>query len=156
VVAIAAVGTGGTLTTVVCPLPMMVGKPWRWCPPPLVEVLEPVVVTVKPSPLLVRFEVVSNSCPNLVIMLMEAFGKAEMDPLYDPTEAEAPENATEPKLARGNPPLFEDGASSIHSAEERCALVSFWEIGPEVTPEVTSVMVNKKGLLEVVSPAGPV
>ena len=50
---------------------------------------------------------------------------------------------TVPKSARGRMPPLEDGASAIHSAEERCAPLTFAEVLKEA-PVVVSVIVTTK------------
>jgi hypothetical protein len=56
------------------------------------------------------------------------------------TVAVQDENETVPKSARGRTPPLEDGASAIHSAEERCARLTFADVLKE-TPVVVSVIV---------------
>ena len=55
------------------------------------------------------------------------------------------EKETVPKSARGRMPPLEDGASAIHSAEDRCAECTFAEVLKE-TPVVVSVIVTVKDL----------
>ena len=55
------------------------------------------------------------------------------------------EKETVPKLASGRMPPLEDGASAIHSAEERWALLTFAEVLKEA-PVVVSVIVTVKDL----------
>lgn len=52
---------------------------------------------------------------------------------------------TVPKSASGKMPPLEDGASAIHSAEERCAPLTFAEV-LKVAPVVASVIVTVKDL----------
>ena len=101
--------------------------------------LEPVEESVRPP-------VVSNSVPELLIMLMESTSVAHLVPSMGPVVplivAWQAEKVTGVKSAKGNTPLLEEGASTIHSAEDLWALLIVCIICPEDLPVVTSVRVS--------------
>ena len=93
-------------------------------------------VNLETAPESVRLPVVSNVAPREVTMLMEyrvVFAQGlSIDPLVPPVVPDAGpmfakqlEKVIELKLANGSTPELDEGASSIHSAEDRCASSSF-------------------------------
>lgn len=104
-------------------------------------------MTEKLSPLPDRADGCAFTVPELVTIVISW----TEDP-NDPTVPEVPlmvamhaEKDTVPKSARGRMPPLEEGASAIHSAEERCAPLTFAEV-LEVAPVVVSVIVTVKDL----------
>ena len=75
-----------------------------------------------------RADVVSNRAPLLFTMLIAftplAHGELLIAPVTPLMVVEALVNVTEPKFASGNTPENEDGASTIHSADDR------WKLDP--------------------------
>ena len=59
--------------------------------------------------------------PRAETMLMAVLVVVLMGPVTPLMVADAPVKVTDPKLAKGKTPNEDDGASAIHSAEERCA-----------------------------------
>jgi hypothetical protein len=68
-----------------------------------------------------------------------------MVPVVPPIVAVDAEKETVPKSASGRMPPLDEGASAIHSAEERCAPLTFAEVLNE-SPVVVSVIVTTKDL----------
>jgi hypothetical protein len=70
-------------------------------------------------------DVVSSVVPNALVMLIETSCQVEellsIGPVVPLTVAHAFEKLTVPKLANGKTPEYDDGASTIHSADDLCA-----------------------------------
>ena len=118
-------------------------NPWR-CPnpnPPL-----PVYLTLKPDvfALSVNPDVEAMVVPKKDTMLIAVFCQWElsMGPVVPLMVAWAFENCSVPKLANGKMPDVDDGVSTIHSAEDRTALLEDC-IVENVCFDVLFVMLNK-------------
>ena len=82
------------------------------------------ILKLEVPPESVKPEVESSCCvPELLTMLMASFCQAapSIGPVVPLRVALALEKLTVPKFAKGNTPNIEEGASSIHSAEDRFA-----------------------------------
>jgi hypothetical protein len=83
-------------------------------------------------------EVLASSVPfdetMLIAVVPLAHGELLIGPVTLLMVAEASVKVTEPKFASGNTPLFEDGASTIHSADERWKLLPLWLTLNELLP----------------------
>jgi hypothetical protein len=76
-----------------------------------------------------------------IVMTCTEDPKDPIAPVVPLTVAVSAEKETVPKLARGRTPPLEDGASAIHSAEDRWAECTLADVLKE-TPVVVSVIVT--------------
>lgn len=77
------------------------------------------MVTEKLVPVEFKVDVVAFN-PDDATKSMATAEKELIEPVAPSIVAEASEKVTLPKLARGSTPLLLEGASAIHSAEDRC------------------------------------
>jgi hypothetical protein len=96
-------------------------------------------VTVKLVPVESRDPVLAIVAPDDETMLIGTVSLDHAESLIGPVTllmvAEAFVNVTEPKFASGRMPEPEDGASTIHSADDRCAPGALWVVVNEYVPE---------------------